>query len=439
MSDFILVTHWTGGDVYPFIRFGKLLKKEGYKVTLLTHCVYEEKARAAGLEFVAVDTKDEYESLNRDLAMLADPIGNKEDYHAFHKLYHGKERLLREVDLIEKVCTRESIIIARHRSSISGLLAAEKNHLPYASMILAPNYFSHMELHDQMFGKSFCDEINQARTILQLKPIRNWKAWLYSPKQILCGWPKWYAKEDETWPESAVPIGFLEDCDMTDSFEFDHEIRALLQEADQHKKKTVIVTGGSSRMVSKEFYRTAIQACILAGVYAIAVTPYEEYIPEDLPDTIQCLRNVSLRNLMKKVDMVIHHGGMGTINEAIDAAVPQIVMPHLTDGPDNADRLVALGIASKFSPKLWDADRIARSVAEQLDDRTRALCMKYKDMNMETYSAKLWKNVISKIEPYELPEQEEKRVQIENKDVSNRQVSREMLLKIIRKKQENKE
>lgn len=436
MADIILVTHWTGGDVYPFIRLGQLLVNEGHQVTILTHCVYEARAVEAGLRFVAVDTEEEYENLNRDLVMLADPIGNREAYLRFHQQYHGKERLLREVDLIEKICTDESIIIARHRSSISGLIAAEKHHLRYASMILAPNYFSHMELHDQMFGDDFCKEINQARQALQLPAVSNWKAWLYSPCKILCGWPIWYAQKDETWPDCAEPIGFLKDPHMDDEAVFEPMINDLLSTAAERGRKTVIITGGSSRMVSRDFYRTAIEACELAEVSAIIVTPYQEYIPQNLPDTMIWAKYAPLRHLMKKVDLVIHHGGMGTINEAIDAAVPQIVMPHLTDGPDNADRLERLGIAAKFSPKMWDSARIAARIKEMLSDSTGLCCQKFKDMNGQTYTDQLWKKAIEQIEPYELPVQKEKQPQAEKKNPANRQMSREMLLKILQKKKE---
>ena len=452
MANIILVTHWTGGDVYPFIRFGKLLKKEGHDVTLLTHCVYEEKAKAAGLKFLAVDTPEEYECINRDLSMLADPIGNRDDYVRFHTIYHGKTRLLREVELIEKVMTPDSVIIARHRSSISGLLAAEKHHLPYASMILAPNYFSHMELHDQLFGSAFCEEINSARKELGLSPISGWKDWLYSPKQILCGWPDWYAKRDETWPDSAVPIGFIPDPDEKGIFDLGDEVLAFRDEAEKAGKKFVIITGGSSRMVSSDFYTTAIDACKCADVFAVVVTPYKEYIPEEMPENIKWVKNVSLRDLMKRSDLVIHHGGMGTINEAIDAAVPQIVLPHLTDGPDNADRLAALGIAMKFAPKMWDASRIADSIKSQLSEDSRELCIRFRDMNQETYLAKIWLYLIPKMEPYTLPENLVKKAsdgtetaELEGagktsaagREVAGRQVSRELLLKILKKKQES--
>lgn len=439
MSDYILVTHWTGGDVYPFIRLGKMLKREGHKVTIVTHCIYEENAKSAGLDFVAVDTLDEYESMNRDLPMLTDPIGHKDEYVHFHIHYHGKERLLREVDLIEKVCSSDSIIIARNRSSISGLLVAEKNHLRYASMILAPNYFSHMELHNEMFGNAFCEEINKAREALQLPPISDWKDWLYSPKVILCGWPRWYADRDETWAEGATPIGFLEECDQPKEIELAQDITDFLNEAKQRNKKIAIVTGGSARMANVDFYRTAIHSCILAGVYTIAITPYDECIPQDIPETVKCVRYVPLRYLMTKVDLVIHHGGMGSINDAIDAEIAQIVMPHMIDGPDNADRLAALGIATKFPPKLWDPTIISQSITEQLGDQKKELYHRYKEMNKQTYDSKLWKNVLENLESYELPPQKEKLVRVEKSHSSRNAVSRDMLLKIMKKKQESKE
>ena len=477
MADFILVTHWTGGDVYPFIRFGKLLTEEGHQVTILTHCVYEGKAKDAGLTFLPVDTAEEYKNLNRDLSMLTDPIGRKDEYLRFHSLYHGKERLLREVGLIEKVMTPESIIIARHRSSISGLLAAEKHHLRYASMILAPNYFSHMELHDELFGEAFCEEINAAREVLDLPPITDWKDWTYSPKTILCGWPDWYSERDETWADSAVPIGYIPDpaqkeasaalADQKDNaggraeqnqddaaadlaipenlFGTETEIGSFLKEAERKNVKTAIVTGGSSRMVSKDFYSTAIRSCILAGVSTIAVTPYEEFIPEDLPDSVLCVHSAPIRDIMKKVDIVIHHGGMGTISEAIDAAIPQVILPHLTDGPDNADRLTALGIASKFPPKMWDPEKIAESIRKWLFEEDRSICIRYQKMNQDTYAAKPWKDVLSHLVPYELPKQKEKRAAVRKDEASSRkeevlkkQVSREMLLKLMKKKQESK-
>lgn len=440
MSNCILVTHWTGGDVYPFIRLGKLLRKEGHKVTVVTHCVYENAVLEAGLGFEAVDTPKEYENINRDMHMLADPIGNRTDYINFHLFYHGRERLLREVKIIENLCDDDTVIIARYRSSISGMLAAEKHGLRYASLILAPNYFSHMELHNELFGKDFCSEINSARAELGLIPIGDWREWLFSPSCIMCGWPEWFAQPDETWPDSATPIGYIRESDEKEDIflsENPSDVEEMIAKATADNKKIAIITGGSSRMVRHDFYDVAIKACIEAGVYAFVVTPYEEYIPQNLPESIKHVKNVSLRKLMEKADLVIHHGGMGTINEATDAAKPQIIMPHLTDGPDNADRLAKLGSAKKFPPKMWTVSYIAAAVTEMLTEEKAELCEHYRQLNQKIYEEKLWKAAVEKLTPYVLPKQKEM-VKEETKTAARGSVSREALLELLKRKRENK-
>ena len=436
MKHVILVTHWTGGDVLPFIRLGGYLVNEGYKVSILTHCVYRQKAESKGLRFCAVDNEDEYNALSRDLHMLSDPISHREDYINFCNTYHGRNRLLREVEMIERICDSDSLIIARFRSSISGLLAAEKNSLPYASLILAPNYFSHMELHDQLMGKELIKEINSARSSLGLQEIRGWKAWMYSPKHILCGWPEWYASTDETWPVGAKCIGFLQDPNMSKEVIYD-DVTQFMDKARNQNKKVLIITGGSSRMVSDRFYSTAAEACIFADVFALIVTPFAEYIPKGLPESIKWASNIQLNLILRMADGIIHHGGMGTINEAIDAGIPQIVMPHLTDGPDNADRLVHLGLAYKFSPKQWAPEKIADAIVKMQTDEQKKQCMKYKLLNANEYDKKPWLYLLPQIKKYELPAQQQ--MEKDTGSIRNEKdihLTRQQILELVRKRKE---
>ena len=58
MGNVVIVTHWLDGDVIPFIRIGKELKKRKHDVTLITHCHFEDAARKAGIDFVRVHNVD---------------------------------------------------------------------------------------------------------------------------------------------------------------------------------------------------------------------------------------------------------------------------------------------------------------------------------------------------------------------------------------------
>ena len=452
----IIITHWTGGDVYPFIKLGVIIKEAGNKVTVLTHYVYEKTVLENDLNFVALDSKEEYERMNNCLFKLSDPIGNVKDYVDFHDEFHGKERLLREVKLIESICDDESIIIARFRSSIAGQLAAEKNHLRYVSMILAPNFFSHMELHNQLFGEHFKEEINKARKELNLSSIDNWLRWLYSAQHILCGWPKWYAESDETWPENAYPIGFVQtekyiqskspinsnrnDEEKNNSDE--SEIDEFINEAKTSGNKTVIISAGSSRMIDERMYSVAVDACVKANMYGIIVTPYSDYVPNPMPENIRWTTKVPMTTLMNKVDIIINHGGIGTINESIDASLPQVVMAHLVDRPDNADRIERFGIGKKVSPKMWDADSVANVLVEMSDEKIKEKCKYYKDLNDKEYKERKIIHLLDNLEPlneYEPVLKEEKKEEKNNKDIKlKQQLSKKAIADLLRKRNTNK-
>ncbi len=371
MANILLITHWTGGDVLPFIRLGTILKRVGHKITIFTHCYYRDLALRGNLEFVAIDTPELFEEMNKDIILLADPINNTKGTLEFNKKYHGEQRLLFEYKLISEHCNENTLIIARHRSSVSGLLVAEKLKIPVASVFLAPNYLDHMVLHNQVFGKEILQEINEARRKLELEDIWDWKKWLYSPKRYFAFWPRWYAESDEDWPLNVINIGFVLGNNPEETF--DLEITEFLQKNEQ----VVLITGGSSNMVKQEFYQVAAKSCEMEDFPALLVTSHDELVPKHLPESIKRVRQAPLRALMKKTIAIIHHGGMGTLSEAIDAGIPQIILPHLTDGPDNAQRLARLGIAKVFPKAKWDYIQISKALRETLSVDFKKRCQFY--------------------------------------------------------------
>ena len=53
---------------------------------------------------------------------------------------------------------------------------------------------------------------------------------------------------------------------------------------------------------------------------------------------------VDLGWLLPQARALIHHGGIGTVAEAIRAATPQLILPGRFDQPDNAVRIAQLGL-----------------------------------------------------------------------------------------------
>lgn len=57
---------------------------------------------------------------------------------------------------------------------------------------------------------------------------------------------------------------------------------------------------------------------------------------------------------------MVHHGGIGTLAEALAAGIPQLIRPTAHDQPDNAARLERLGVAATVRPKDYRAATVAR-------------------------------------------------------------------------------
>ena len=117
-------------------------------------------------------------------------------------------------------------------------------------------------------------------------------------------------------------------------------------------------------MINPSFYDVSVKACALANKQAIVVIPFEEFVPEELPPNIKLFKSVPLKKLMNHVSTVIHHGGIGTASEALACGVPQIILPHMADRPDNAHRFRNLGVAKSFPEALWNPELIAKGLEE---------------------------------------------------------------------------
>ena len=211
MANIVLVTHGTGGDVRPFIKLGRILKDLNHEVTIITHCIYQEEAEKNFLNFVALDNYEEYKERIDKLSTLSDAIKEFKKYNDFNKKYCGFSQLYKEYKIIRNYCKKKNtIIIFRHRFSLAGLLAAEKEQIPAISLFLAPNYIQHLKLHEEIIGEIMKKEINKVREKIKLKDIDNWTEWMCSTKLKIALWPEWYAKEEVESIKNTIAIGFPE-------------------------------------------------------------------------------------------------------------------------------------------------------------------------------------------------------------------------------------
>jgi MGT family glycosyltransferase len=72
--------------------------------------------------------------------------------------------------------------------------------------------------------------------------------------------------------------------------------------------------------------------------------------------------------LFPRTDVVVTTGGAGTVNAALLAGVPLVVVPTGWDLPENAQRVVECGAGLRLSPRRCTPRRLRESVEEVLGD-----------------------------------------------------------------------
>ncbi|MEV7774459.1 nucleotide disphospho-sugar-binding domain-containing protein [Kitasatospora sp. NPDC086791] len=83
-----------------------------------------------------------------------------------------------------------------------------------------------------------------------------------------------------------------------------------------------------------------------------------------LPDNVRGLPWVPLNELLGRADVLIHHGGSGTMLTALQAGLPQLLLPQGADHFINAEALTATGAALSSASDAVDTALLDRLVTD---------------------------------------------------------------------------
>jgi UDP:flavonoid glycosyltransferase YjiC (YdhE family) len=72
--------------------------------------------------------------------------------------------------------------------------------------------------------------------------------------------------------------------------------------------------------------------------------------------------------VLPRCDLVLTHGGFGTVKGALSHGVPLVLLPHSADQPDNAVRCAALGVGVVLSGAERTAEAIRNAVRRVLSE-----------------------------------------------------------------------
>jgi len=365
MAVVLLVTHGSAGDVLPFVRIGAALLARGHEVSLLTHASYAEQVRAAGVEFVPIDTVSAAEddrARSQELLHVRSPADLRRHYDRTGLF----EQLRAEIALLgARHRPHRTILVGRHTSALSVLIAAEALGAPAVTVAVAPTQLLVAPAAALHLARGLADGVGAVRAENGLPARTDWLRWLAGARTLGL-WPQWFDAAGAPAPPGVDLVGFVTGDEADAAGPLPPDVEAVLADA------PVLVTGGTGTMLHPRFYPVALDAIAATGRSAVVVAPDRALLPRRLPPrTLWCPR-LPFPAVMPRAGALLHHGGIGTAVRALRSGTPQVVLAHGADRPDNAERLAARGLARWADADRWSAEVVADHLTGALADRRYA-------------------------------------------------------------------
>jgi UDP:flavonoid glycosyltransferase YjiC (YdhE family) len=388
--DALLVPYGTAGDLHPFVALGLALRARGHRVRVLTTSAAAPLAERAGLEVVHVErewARTRASAVDRACGLALRLVGRR-----WRKLARASTFLpwLRPVcAAVASLYVPGRTVVVASSPALGARLAHDWLGVPLATVHLCPAMFRSAyrasllpplvlpawwsprakrtvwRLADALvFDRLLAGPINAARAELGLPPVRRVLGdWRHSPQCVLGLFPDWFAPPQPDWPEPTHLTGFplYDGADLA-------EPPPGLQEFLDAGPPPVVFTPGTGVKQAGQFLAESAAACRRLGCRGLLLSRLAEQVPADLPPDVRHFAYAPFSRVLPRAAALVHHGGVGTLAQALAAGVPQLVVPRRHDQHDNAARLVELGVAATLRPRAYRAAGVADALTRLLTE-----------------------------------------------------------------------
>lgn len=390
----VLATVGTLGDLHPFIAIALALKQLGHRPLMAVPEDHLAKVRAAGLDAVAILPSFETIRLHMGLPEAV----------AVKRAMSNQRYMLEEVVLPWLDSSTEAL--ARVAKDADALVAslfvfgsptvAEKNNVPLVSVILQPMALLsiHAPPHTPDFWmtkgfprtsagvawnraifsllrvvmrRRYTPKIDRMRADHGLPPTTDRSMFEIGCQTALtlCCYSSVFGPRPVDAPPNTAIVGFpVFDSESGGADDPDPELAAFLAAG---PPPLVFTLGSFAVHAPGNFYAEAAAAARALGQRAVLLTGPGSTMRSDEQILVRAYAPHSA--LFRHARAIIHHGGIGTVGQALRAGKPQLVVPHMGDQSDNAERIRRMGLGLVLRARRFTADRAVHRIAELIDPK----------------------------------------------------------------------
>lgn len=380
----LLLTFGTGGDLQPFLALAAGLQRRGHRTLLIAPRFHEKVVQENGLAHALFGTHEQAQSVLNDPDLWHERKG-------FGVVWRGLLPSLDEIQdlLISQAQRAERCVVLCHPLlvPVAAMAREQQSSLRIVCAYLAPSTLR--TIHDPLtvgsldvptwvpqplrrvlwraIDKFWVDPdllpgLNAARRARALNPIQAFLVHMEVTSDASVGlFPSWFATRQPDWPASFLaghfPLGPLPQS---------RRLGTELQDFLAAGEAPIAFTPGTGHRHAKSFFMNALDALRALGRRGLFLTTFADQVPTPLPPEVRWQPHAPFDELLPRVALLVHHGGIGTTAEALRAGVPQLVLPFAFDQFDNGRRIRQLGAGNVLPAARADVPRLHHEMARLL-------------------------------------------------------------------------
>jgi UDP:flavonoid glycosyltransferase YjiC (YdhE family) len=389
---FVFHAYGSTGDILPLLAIAAALQDEGCRVAFIANESFGERIRAAGVPFEPAGTREEQqaalETVDNSGSSAAGAMLRYESLveRNYPRVTRILERLIAEGNQLVVVthgqqspvmpaCERHGVPVVLAHHSPAQVPDNREDHVFYQGCFgMRPWKARHVDYLLQRLKRQLGNPARQryddwrarngfprtpgiARTLTRLLLGRE-ISFHRNVVRELALFPEWFARPVGPELRRVRFCGFVFHADDR------HDQERVAEEFIAASGAPIVFTPGTAVQDVGEFCGVVAETCRLLDSPAIVLSPFAKRILESAPAVQQSPRILALEHLdlgfvLPRARLFVHHGGIGSLAQALRAGTPQIIRPRMYDQPNNGFRAVFNGIGGV----LYDAGYSAAQIA----------------------------------------------------------------------------
>ncbi|MDB9313694.1 glycosyltransferase, partial [Spirulina sp. CS-785/01] len=382
----VMATYGSFGDLHPYMALALELQARGHHPIIAHAEPFRSKVEAAGIEFFALrpDTSHPLQGNGSWNEVLGQQQRESEYIICYTILPHLRATYEDLIGLLG-----EADLLLTHPFSFAGSVAAQMTNTPWVSTVLSPQSFqSAYDLEvdalqslseydralkwvardsylrsQEWYAKYWSAPVRELRRELglpaRLDPLFEGQ---HSPDLVLALFSSLLATPQPDWPKQTYATGFpFYDGQETLS----PELQAFLEAG---PPPIVFTLGSYFVWTPGNFYQEAAKAAQQLGYRAVLLMGKGVEAVSEVGENAIAVNYAPHSQLFPQAAAVVHHGGIGTTGQALRAGCPMLIVPFAYDQPDNARRVVQLGVGRTIRRSEYSETRLGVELQELLSN-----------------------------------------------------------------------